>query len=83
MHACTHAHVHTCIYAYMHTNIHTYIHTERERESDQYSIGQQTRALGCAVTKAYTWRHETEMCADSTTCEYIPRIHGGSQFVVV
>ena len=25
----------------------------------QYSIGQQTRALVCAVTKAYTWRHGT------------------------
>ena len=28
-------------------------------QRDQYSIGQQTRTFGCAVTKAYTWRHVT------------------------
>ena len=34
-------------------------------QRDQYNIGQQTRALGCAVTKTYT-------------CKYIPRIHSVS-----
>ena len=33
----------------------TDIHVQRHH----YSIGQQTRAFGCAVTKAYTWRHGT------------------------
>ena len=40
------------------------------------------QALGCAVPKAYMWRHGLEMCADSTVNVYVPRIHGGSQILV-
>ena len=53
------------------------------KHRDQYNIEEQARALGYAVTKAYTWRHMGfEMCADSTVCEYIPHIHGDSHIVV-
>ena len=52
-----------------------------EVQRDQYNIEQQTRILGCAITKVTHSDTGLEMCSDSTVLEYIPCIHYGSQFV--
>ena len=46
-------------------------------QTNQHTIGQQTRALDCAVTKTHA-DPGLKTFADSTVCEYILRIHGGS-----
>ena len=48
-------------YTLLHMRVRLYL------QKDQYSILQQTQALCCGETKAYTWGHGPfDMCPDST-----------------